>query len=135
MFLGVAVDVGEQLLEATVALIRSRAGATGRTESLRPENVQESPSIGGLRCARRVIGGDLGAHVLASRCCPKTAELLLRCRRWQDAIAQTIRVEPLPDQKDQLDRVARTVHAAYRIRQRVRLAIVRGIAERIVPLT
>lgn len=53
---------------------------------------------------------------------------------WQDAIAQAIRAEHLGDQKAHFDRLTRTVHAAYRIRQRERLAIVRGIAERIVPL-
>lgn len=53
---------------------------------------------------------------------------------WQDAIAETLRREPPCQRKAHFDRLTRTVHAAYRIKQRERLAIVRDIAERVIPV-
>ena len=53
---------------------------------------------------------------------------------WLDAAADTIRRQPQHDRKAHFDRATRVVHAAYRIAKRERLAIVQGLAERIVPV-
>ncbi len=54
---------------------------------------------------------------------------------WQDALAAAIQREPPQMHKAHFDRVTRTVIAAYRVPRTLRAAIVRDLAERLIPIS
>ena len=54
---------------------------------------------------------------------------------WQDALADAIRREPSQTHKAHFDRVTRSVAAAYRVPRALRGAIVRDLAERLIPIS
>ncbi len=87
-----------------------------------------------LIAQRDGLSGDIQERLQALTERALTAPSTLARIVYQDAIADAITRQPHNQQKTHFDAVTRTVCAAYRLHPRLRQAIVRDIAERIIPI-